>query len=380
MGICKTVLGGWVLKYIALILSFFILSMNSFAFNLKIGDVTSIVGVRQNQLVGYGLVAGLAGTGDGTSEKFTIQSIVSALKKMNVNLPDNIAKSLKTKNIAAVIVTATLPPFAKQGDRIDATISSIGDATSLQGGTLIMTPLEAPNGEVYAVAQGALSIGGFNLGSGGGGKVRKNHATVGRIPNGAIVEKEVRVNLNAKNSVVYSLKKPSFLMANRISKVINSFYRRSIAFPQDSGSVKVTIPALYAGNVVEFISQVNQLSVQSISTPRVVLDEKTGTVVVGGNVTVEPISIAHGNLTVTITDNRSVSQPNALAKGKTEVVNNKNVSVTESKGTFLNFAKGAKVSDLVNALNKAGATPRDMMSIFQALKEAGALNADLEIM
>jgi flagellar P-ring protein precursor FlgI len=355
-------------------------SFNAFAFDVKIGDVANIVGVRHNQLIGYGLVVGLAGTGDGSSEKFTIQSIVNALKKMNVTLSDSIASSLQTKNIAAVIVTADLPPFAKQGDRIDVTVSSIGDAKSLQGGTLIMTPLKAANGGIYAVAQGPLSIGGFNIGSGGGGKVRKNHSTVGRIPNGAIIEREVLVNLNSKNQITYSLKEPSFKLSTEIAKAINRFYRRNIAYPQDSGSVKVMIPDLYRGNVVEFISQVNQLGVSAVSKPRIVLDEKTGTVVIGGDVTIEPISISHGSLTVTIENKKSVSQPNELAKGQTKVVNNKKITVDESSGKFITFTKGAKVSDLVKALNKAGATPRDMMAIFQAIKAAGALNADLEMM
>ncbi len=367
-------------KIIFVVLSVIYLSFNSFAFDVRIGDVANIVGVRNNQLVGYGLVVGLAGTGDGSSEKFTIQSIANMLKKMNVTLTDSVVSSLQTKNVAAVMVTATLPPFAKQGDRVDVTVSSIGDAKSLQGGTLIMTPLKAANGKIYAVAQGAISIGGFNIGSGGGNKVRKNHATVGRVPNGAIVEREVYVNINSKDSITYSLKEPSFKLATEIAKTINRFYRKNIAYPQDSGSVKVHVPPMYAGNVVELISQINQLNVAAVSKPRVVLDEKTGTVVIGGDVTVEPVSISHGSLTVTIENTKSVSQPNALAEGETKVVNNKTVSVDESQGKFITFSKGAKVSDLVKALNKAGATPRDMMAIFQALKEAGALNADLEMM
>ncbi len=350
------------------------------AFYVKIGDVASVVGVRSNQLVGYGLVVGLAGTGDGSSEKFTILSIANMLKKMGITLSDSIVSSLQTKNVAAVIVTATLPPFAKQGDRIDVTVSSLGDAKTLQGGTLIMTPLRAANGLVYAVAQGPVSIGGYNIGAGGGNKVRKNHPTVGRIPNGAIVEREVNVNINAKSSITLSLHNPSFQLATEIANRINQFYRKSIAYPQDSGSVRVVVPPMYRGNVVELIAQINQLPVKAISRPVVVLDEKTGTVVVGGDVTIEPVSISHGNLTVTIESKKKVSQPNPLAGGKTKVVTNRKITVKESKGTFLTFSKGAKVSDLVKALNKAGATPRDMMAIFQALKAAGALNADLEMM
>lgn len=367
------------MKRVLLTLIALLIAVNSFAFEVKIRDLTNVVGVRYNQLVGYGLVVGLAGTGDGTSAYFTIHSIVNALKRFGVTLSQSDIQSLQVKNIAAVLVTANLPPFAKQGDRIDVTVSSIGDAKSLQGGTLIMTPLYGPDGKVYAVAQGPVSIGGFNAGA-GGAKVRKNHPTVGRIPNGAIVENQVNVDINSKSSFVLALKQPSFEMATRIAETINKFYRRQIAFPMDGGSVKVIVPPLYRGDVVELISQINQLSVNQISVPKVVLDERTGTVVVGGDVTIEPVSISHGNLTITITSTKTVSQPNPLASGKTTTVTNKKVSVKEGKGKFLTFPKGATVSQLVQALNKAGATPRDMMAIFQALKAAGALNAELEMM
>ncbi len=367
------------MKKLLVILFIAALSINSYAFKVKIRDLTNVVGVRYNQLVGYGLVVGLAGTGDGTSVYFTINSIVNALKRFGVTLSPKDIQSLQMKNIAAVMVTASLPPFAKQGDRIDVTVSSIGDAKSLQGGTLIMTPLRGPDGKVYAVAQGPVSIGGFNAGA-GGTNVRKNHPTVGIIPNGAIVENQVNVNINSKNSFVLALKQPSFTMATRIANTINEFYRRQIAFPTDGGSIKVIVPPLYRGNVVELISQIDQLSVNQISIPKVVLDEKTGTVVVGGDVTVEPVSIAHGNLTITITSTKKVSQPNPLAAGKTKTITNRKISVKEGKGKFLTFPKGATVSQLVQALNKAGATPRDMMAIFEALKAAGALNADLEMM
>ncbi len=360
-------------------LFFISVCISAYGFELRIGDVTNVKGVRSNQLAGYGMVIGLQGTGDGNTEKFTIQSIANALKKMNVAMPANIVSGLQTKNIAAVIVTAQLPPFAKEGNTIDVTVSSIGDAKSLQGGTLLLTPLKAANGAVYAVAQGPLSIGGYNIGS-GGTRVRKNHATAGTIPNGAIVERHVDVHINAKQKVTLDLKKQSFLMSSRIAASINKFYRKHIAYPIDSGSVDVMVPDLYRGNVVEFISQINQLNVKSTSKPVVVLDEKTGTVVIGGDVTIEPVSISHGDITVTIESIKKASQPNPLAKGKTKVVTNKKVSVEESKGRLLSFSKGANVGDLVNALNKSGATPRDMMAIFEAIKRAGALNADLEVM
>ncbi len=367
------------MKRLLIVVFITLLALNGWAFEVKIRDVTSVVGVRYNQLIGYGLVVGLAGTGDGTSAYFTIHSIVNALKRFGVSLSQSDIQSLQIKNIAAVMVTANLPPFAKEGDRIDVTVSSIGDAKSLQGGTLVMTPLLGPDGKVYAVAQGPVSIGGYNEGA-GGTRVRKNHPTVGRIPNGAIVENQINVDINSKSSFVLALKNPNFTMAQRIVDAINGFYRKHIAFPIDGGSVKVIVPPLYRGNVVELISQINQLSVNQVSIPKVVLDEKTGTVVVGGDVTVEPVSISHGNLTITITSTKKVSQPNPLAAGKTKTITNKKVKVVEGKGKFLTFPKGATVSELVQALNKAGATPRDMMAIFQALKAAGALNAELEMM
>ena len=366
-------------RFIFGFLFFILICVSAHGFELRIGDVTNVKGVRPNQLIGYGIVAGLQGTGDGNTEEFTIQSIANALKKMNVSMPANIVSGLQTKNIAAVIVTAQLPPFAKEGNTIDVTVSSIGDAKSLQGGTLLLTPLKAPNGAVYAVAQGSVSIGGYNMGS-GGTRVRKNHSTVGTIPNGAIVERHVDVNINAKQKITLDLKKQSFLMSSHIAASINKFYRSHIADPVDSGSVDVAVPDLYKGNVVEFISQINQLHVESTSKPVVVLDEKTGTVVIGGDVTIEPVSISHGDITVTIESIKRVSQPNSFAKGKTKRVTNKKVSVEESKGSLLSFSKGANVGDLVNALNKSGATPRDMMAIFEAIKRAGALNADLKVM
>ncbi len=358
---------------------FLMIAVPSFGFIRKIGDVTTVRGVRPNQLIGYGLVVGLQGTGDSSMEKFTVQSIANMLRRMGVVLDPNIVAQLQAKNVAAVIVTATLPPFIKEGSTIDVTVSSIGDAKSLQGGTLLMTPLMAPNGRVYAVAQGALSIGGYNISS-GGASARKNHATVGFIPRGAIVEREVGININGKKRIYLDLDNPSFLMSTQVADAINRFFKRKIAFPVDSGSVEVVVPPQYRGDVVDFIAQVNQLSVNSISKPVVVLDEKTGTVIIGGNVTVEPVSISHGNLTITIQPQKKVSQPAPLSGGKTKVVRNPKITVTQSKGKILSFPHGANVSQLVQALNRAGATPRDMMAIFEALQRAGALNARLEVM
>lgn len=352
---------------------------NAYAMTLRIGDITNVRGVRQNQLVGYGLVVGLAGTGDGTNAKFTIQSIINTLRRFNINMPPNLIASLQTKNIAAVIVTANLPPFIKEGSRISVNVASIGDAKSLQGGTLLMTPLIGANDTVYAVAQGPLSIGGFSFGT-AGGNVRQNFPTAAIIPDGALVERQVDVNLAGMDKIYFDLNHPDFTMANRIQQAINAYFHSYIAHANDSGSVAVDVPDMYKGDVVDFIATINRLTVENETKPKVVIDERTGTVVIGGDVTVNPVSVSHGNLTVTISPNKQVSQPSALSAGQTTVTQNPTINVTQEQSHFLNFYKGATVQDLVNALNKAGATPNDIIAILEALKAAQALNASLEVM
>jgi flagellar P-ring protein precursor FlgI len=351
----------------------------AYATDVRIGDITNVRGVRQNQLVGYGLVAGLAGTGDGTNAKFTIQSIINMLRRFNINLPPALTASLQTKNIAAVMVTANLPPFIKEGSRINVNVASIGDAKSLQGGTLLMTPLIGANGNVYAVAQGPLSIGGFSFGT-AGGNVRQNFPTTAIIPDGALVERQVEVDLSGMDKLYFDLNHPDFTMANRIQQAINSHFKQYIAHANDSGSVIVDVPDFYKGDIVGFVSAINQLTVENEVKPKVVIDERTGTVVIGGNVTINPVSVSHGNLTVTISPNKQVSQPAPLSAGQTTVTQNPTITVNQEQSHFLNFYKGATVKDLVNGLNKAGATPNDIIAILEALKQAGSLNASLEVM
>jgi len=373
MGTYKTIL-----KFIVSLV-FLIYCVNTYALEVRIGDITNVRGVRQNQLVGYGLVVGLAGTGDGTNAIFTIQSVINMLRRFDINLPPALTASLQTKNIAAVMVTANLPPFIKEGSRINVNVASIGDAKSLQGGTLLMTPLIGADGKVYAVAQGPLSIGGFSFGT-AGGNVRQNFPTTAIIPDGALVERQVEVDLSGMDKLYFDLNHPDFTMANRIQQAINSYFKQYIAHANDSGSVIVDIPSLYKGDVVGFISTINNLTVENEVKPRVVIDERTGTVVIGGNVTINPVSVSHGNLTVTISPNKEVSQPAPLSLGQTTTTQNPTITVNQEQSHFLNFYKGATVKDLVNALNKAGATPNDIIAILEALKQAGSLNASLEVM
>ncbi len=368
----------------AFLLLFFLFSstlLSSNCYAVKIGNISSIEGVRDNQLVGYGLVVGLNGTGDGTNSKFTIFSMVNLLKRMGVALPQTDIRSLQPKNIAAVMVTASLPPFARNGQKIDVTVSSIGDAKSLQGGILLQTALKAANGKIYAAAQGAISIGGFNFGGGGGGgSVRENHPTVGRVPSGAIVENSVNSSmLDANGRLHLLLDKPDFTTANNISNAINSSFGFNIAQAKNPEEIDMKLPNIYSKNPVAFISRINNINVSAHMVARVVLNERTGTVVIGGDVRIMPVAVSQGSLYVTITNQTTVSQPLPLSKGKTTKVHKKLIKVTEKKSHFVQLGNST-VADLIKALNAMGATPRDMMAIFQAIAASGALEAKLTIM
>lgn len=356
-----------------------LLSVN-YCYAVKIGDISSIEGTRSNQLVGYGLIAGLQGTGDGTSSKFTVYSIANMLKKMGVALSNTDISSLQPKNIAAVMVTATLPPFAQNGQKIDVTVSSIGDAKSLQGGTLLQTPLKAANGKVYAVAQGAVSIGGYNIGGGGGGgSSRKNHATAGRVPYGAIVERSVPSRmLSHHNTVNILLDRPDFTTANNVSGAINNRFGTDTAIARNPEDIAVKLPDSYLDNPVAFISRIENIDVSMHTAAKVVLDERTGTIVIGGDVRILPVAVSQGSLSVTITNQTEVSQPLPLSKGQTVIVPKKSIKVTEQKGHFFELNQST-VAALVRALNAMDVTPRDMIAIFQAIAAAGALEAKLEI-
>jgi flagellar P-ring protein precursor FlgI len=346
----------------------------AFAYGPRIKDVAKLQGVRSNQLVGYGLVVGLAGTGDSDKSTFTIQSIVNMLKTFGITIS---TAQLKPKNVGAVMVTAQLPPFVKPGDTIDITVSSLGDAKSLQGGTLLQTPLKAANGAVYAVGQGPLSIGGFSAG-GGGASQQKNHVTVGSIPSGAIVERDVPTQFEAGGTVVFVLNKPDFTTASRISEAVDRRFG-PISKARDAGSVAIYVPLEYTGNLVGFVAALEELPVTPDSAAKVVVNERTGTVVMGGHVTIDTVAVAQGGLTVKIAKSNEVSQPPPLSGGSTVVTSTTAVDVKEQQAPLIVLPATASVSDLVSALNAVGATPRDVISILQAIKAAGALHAELQL-
>jgi flagellar P-ring protein precursor FlgI len=342
---------------------------------VRIKDIANLKGVRANQLVGYGLVVGLDGTGDGKKAIFTVQSMVSMLEKMGITVNTD---DIKVKNVAAVMVTAELPPFARAGARIDALVSSIGDAQNLQGGTLLMTPLKGADGSVYAVAQGAVNTGGFAA-EGAGGSVRKNFPTVGRLLEGATVEREIKSDFNARTALTLNLRRPDFTTATRVTDAINGLFYDPIAAATDSGTIQLQVPTAYMGNIVELVAMIEKLEVLPDNTARVVINERTGTVVMGEKVRIATIAIAHGNLSIVVKESPQVSQPTAFSEGQTVVTPNTDLAVREGENQLVLLPGGASIGDVVNALNALGVSPRDLIAIFQAIKAAGALQAELEV-
>jgi len=343
----------------------------------RIKDIAGFRGVRSNQLVGYGLVVGLAGSGDSDSTVFTLQSVSSMLEKMGVTVKP---EDIKVKNVAAVMVTADLPPFARMGSRLDALVNSIGDSKALQGGTLLMTPLKGADGQVYAVGQGPVSTGGFTVGANSGDKVQKNFTTVGRVVQGALVEKEIPFNLNQKDTLTLALHQPDFTTATRMAESINAGLLESAAFASDSGTVQIAVPPKYLGNIAQLIASIEVLNVTPDNISRVVINERTGTVVMGESVRISTVAIAHGNLSVQIKQNFNVSQPMPFSeRGRTVVTPDTQTSVEEGRAPIHVVPSGVSIGEVVKALNALGVSPRDLISIFQALKAAGALQADLEI-
>lgn len=361
-------------KVITLILIILLFSVTA-ADAVRIKDVATVGGVRDNQLVGYGLVIGLNGTGDKKGTDFTIRSVATMLTKMGISVDPS---AISVKNVAAVVVTAKLPPFAKKGNRLDVIISSIGDSTSLQGGTLLMTPLKGATQAVYAVAQGPVSLGGY-IGGSEGNSVQKNHSTVGRIANGAIIEREVEMDLNDKEEVTISLRQQDFSTAVRLSEAINHSLQKKLSYPKDSSTVVLSIPGEFKKRVVELIASVENIDIKVDTPARIVLNERTGTVVMGENVRISTVAISHGNLTIQIKTQSRVSQPGPFSKGETVVVPQPEVAVDEPQARLMVLQSGVTVDEVVRALNSVGVTPRDLIAILQAIKEAGALQADLEI-
>lgn len=342
----------------------------------RIKDIAKLEGVRSNQLIGYGLVVGLNGTGDSAGTEFTIQSLVNMMERLGISVDRT---KVKVDNVAAVLVTAELPPFAKPGNTIDVLVSSIGDADNLSGGSLLMTPLKGPDGKVYAVAQGPVTIGALAFG-GKAASVQKNHPTVGRIPNGALVEREVPFSLDADKKVVYQLNQADFTTVSRITNVINSYFTQTIASAVDSGSLLVRVPEQYQGKTIDFIATLETLEVMPDTTARIVVNEKTGTIVMGSDVRLSTVAVSHANLSLVISEDAQVSQPNPLAEGDTVVVPETNIEVVEEKGNLTVLEMGVSIGDVAAALNAIGASPRDLIAIFQAIKAAGALHAELVVL
>lgn len=347
----------------------------------RIKDIADFEGVRDNMLVGYGLVVGLNGTGDDLGDAdFTRQSLVAMLERLGINVRSQI-ENIDSENIAAVMVTATLPPFSRQGSRLDVSISAIGTAESLQGGTLLVTPLVGADGEVYAVAQGNLAVGGFSA-AGNAQTVVKGVPTSARIANGGIVEREIDFNLNSMQNMSVVLRNPDFTTARRIADAVNAYIGEVVARPSDPGTVRIEIPDRYNQNVVALLTDIEQLRVEPDQIARVVIDENTGTIVMGENVRINRVAIAQGNLTIRVTETPQVSQPSPFAQtGNTEVVDRTNIQVDEGADNQLGVLdSGVSLQELVNGLNSLGVGPRDMITILQAIKTAGALQAEIEVM
>lgn len=347
---------------------------------VRVKDITDLEGARGNQLYGFGLIVGLSGSG--SRSLFTQQVAADMLQRMNVtaqiftNLPsDNV---LRSANIAAVMVTAEIGPFARKGSRIDVTVSALDDSQSLHGGTLILTPVRGVDGEVYAVAQGPVSVGGF-LFSGQAASVQKNHPTVGRIASGAIVEREARGEVVCQGQLRLLLKQPDYTTARAITKAVNERYPGAAA-TLDAGTVQIAAMGHKSGNVAGFVDEIGHLEVSPDTPARVVINERTGTIVAGEQVKVSSVALAHGSLTILTTEEPRVSQPAPLSEGKTVVVPRTKVGVGEQPGGVRVVPRSVTVAELARALNALGATPRDLISIFQALKQAGALHAEIVVM
>ncbi|MGD8429207.1 MAG: flagellar basal body P-ring protein FlgI [Ectothiorhodospiraceae bacterium] len=344
----------------------------------RVKDLASVAGVRANQLVGYGLVVGLDGTGDQTSQTpFTVQSVKAMLAAQGITIPPN--QSLQLKNVAAVMVTAELPAFAKPGQNIDVTVSSIGNADSLRGGQLLMTPLKGADGNVYAMAQGNLIVSGFSAGGDDGSRVSVNITSTGRIPSGASVERSVPSPFAMGDSIVFNLHTPDFTTAKRMAAKFNDTLGPDSAKAVDAVSVKVRAPRS-ADQRVSFVSFLENLKFNPGEAPaKVIVNARTGTIVIGSHVRVQPAAVTHGSLTVTISENPKVSQPQPLSQGQTTVTPQSDVQIQEEKNPMFLFSPGTELSAIVNAVNRVGAAPSDLVAILQALKQAGALRAELII-
>ena len=344
---------------------------------VRIKEVASVAGVRSNQLVGYGLVVGLDGSGDqSTQAPFTTQSIVSMLQQLGVNVPPG--TNMQLKNVAAVMVTATLPAYAQPGQTVDVTVSSVGNAKSLRGGTLVGTPLKGADGQIYAIAQGSLIVGGAGAAA-GGSKVTINSLSAGRVPNGAMIERSVANQALAGDSLQLSMHIPDYRTASSVAQAINQAKGEGTATAVDGGAVRVALP-LEPAQRVAFLADIEGLSVQ-LSKPaaKVVLNSRTGSVVLNESVTLSACAVAHGNLSVTISSTPVISQPGPLSNGRTVQAQQSDIAISTQAGGLVQMPAGSKLTEVVKALNALGATPQDLLAILQAIKSAGALNAEIEV-
>jgi flagellar P-ring protein precursor FlgI len=387
-----------------------VLALASPGWSARLKDIASVKGIRSNQLVGYGLVVGLNGTGDSSNNvDFAIRSTLNMLERMGVHVERERFSNIKLKNVAAVMVTGLLPPFARLGSKIDVVISSIGDAKSLQGGTLLLTPLKGVDHQVYALTQGPIAVGGYVVSGGAGGGVTKNHPTVATISKGAIIEREVPMRLEDKKELFLALYNSDFTTAEKVKEIINRFAGADLARSLDSGTIRISIPEGHQSNPAEWIAAIERLEVTPDTPAKVIVNERTGTIVMGENVRISTVAVAHGNLSIQIKENFNVSQPLPFAPsaqpgasgrgvtpggapppggatgpivapgGATVVTPDSDVSVKEEGKKLMVVPQGANLGELVQSLNAIGVTPRDLISILQTIKSAGALQADLEI-
>lgn len=343
----------------------------------RIKDIVDVEGIRENQLVGYGLVVGLNGSGDSLNNSpFTKQSLQAMLERMGVNTR---GEPLRTANVAAVMVTANLAPFSAQGSRLDVSVAALGDATSLQGGTLLVTPLLAADGEVYAIAQGPVSINGFKA-QGDAATVVSGVPTTGRISSGALIEREINFDLTSLHTLRLSLRNPDLTTARRIALAINDFIGAYAAEPENPTTIQLTLPKNFNGNIVDLLTDVEQLVVQTDQSAKIVIDENSGIIVMGKDVRVSTVAVAQSSLTVTIAESPQVSQPNPLSGGQTAAVPRSNVQVNSQSSSLALVPESVTLQELVDGLNTLGISPRDLIGILQAIKAAGALQAEIEVM
>jgi flagellar P-ring protein FlgI len=359
-------------KLIAIFILLLLASSDAMAVRVK--DLVQIQGVRENRLAGYGLVVGLNGTGDKSGSEFTVRSLYNMLRNLGITVDPAL---LKVKNVAAVMLTANLPPFAKSTQKLDCTVSSLGDASSLAGGTLVLAPLYGPDGKVYAMAQGPLSVGGFAVEGASGSGVTKNFPTVGRIPGGAVVERSLELDLGQQMTLV--MNNPDFTTVHRMEESINSRMGSKVASAKDLSTIVVDVPESYRDRVVDFVYLVEGVDVKPDHKAKVIVNERTGTVVMGSDVKITTVAIAHGNLNIRISEESDVTQPLPRSRGVTTVNPRSEVSVMEGGKKLVTLPGGATIGKLVSALNAIGVSPRDLVVILQSIKQTGALYADLEV-